>query len=167
MTLVFVVALSACSKDKPPVETDPEPIEDLSTDTPDPEVDEDAMDGRDVESEPMEAIPVLEDVFFDFDKAELSSSAKRALEKNARQLKDASSYTITIEGHCDERGTASYNLALGERRAKAAASFLRSLGVSSSRVKTVSYGEERPFDSGGSESAWAKNRRAHFIAAKN
>lgn len=165
LMLVFVMALSACSKDKPEVTTTPEPQQEPMTE--EPMVDESDMDNSDVESEPMkEVIPVLEDVFFAFDKSDLSSDAKRKLENNARQLKDAMNYNITIEGHCDERGTAAYNLALGERRAKAAESYLRSLGVSSNKIKTMSWGEEKPFASGHDEAAWAKNRRAHFVLVK-
>ena len=78
-------------------------------------------------------------------------------------LKRYPAWTVTIEGHCDERGTAEYNLALGERRAVAAQAYLVSLGIPASRVKTVSYGKEFPFDPGHDEAAWAKNRRAHFV----
>jgi peptidoglycan-associated lipoprotein len=78
-------------------------------------------------------------------------------------LRQNSSWVITIEGHCDERGTAEYNLALGERRAGAAMAYLVSLGIPASRLKTVSYGKEFPFDPGHDDSAWAKNRRAHFV----
>ena len=161
LILVFVVALSACGKkqttDLP--ETDPEVTEVTEVDT-EPEVDESEMDMGEVDTEPM---PVLEDVFYAFDKATLSSEAKRTLENNADQLKSAPSVMISIEGHCDERGTNAYNLALGEKRAKAAKDYLRSLGVAASQIKTVSYGEERPFASGSNEAAWAKNRRAHFV----
>jgi peptidoglycan-associated lipoprotein len=151
--------MAACTKQQQ-VETNTEPV---VVEEPAPPV-EKPVEKPVVEPEPKpERVPVLEDVFFDFDKADLSGSAKRKLENNARQLKDATTVSVTIEGHCDERGTNAYNMALGERRAKAAASFLRSLGVPASRIKTVSYGEERPFDSGHSESAWAKNRRAHFV----
>jgi peptidoglycan-associated lipoprotein len=78
-------------------------------------------------------------------------------------LKKYSTWQITIEGHCDERGTAEYNLALGERRAVAARNYLVSLGLTADRIKTVSYGKEFPFDPAHTESAWAKNRRAHFV----
>jgi peptidoglycan-associated lipoprotein len=88
--------------------------------------------------------------------------AQRALDKNATQLRDASTFDILIEGHCDERGTNAYNLALGEKRAEAAKSYLVSQGIAASRITTVSYGEERPFDTGHNEAGWAKNRRAHF-----
>jgi peptidoglycan-associated lipoprotein len=102
------------------------------------------------------------DVYFDFDSYALSSEAKSTLEGNARELK-AKQGAITIEGHCDERGTKAYNLALGEKRANAAKEFLIALGVDGGRVNTVSYGKERPFEQGHDESSWAKNRRAHFV----
>ena len=162
-SLVFVMALAlvACGGQDTDVSQDPEtdpPVEDRTATEPD--VSENDMNDNEVESEP---VPVLEPVFFDYDKHNLSSSAKATLSRNADQLKSATSYSITIEGHCDERGTNAYNLALGEKRAKAAMEYLRSLGVSVSRIQTVSYGEERPFASGSSESAWSKNRRAHFV----
>jgi peptidoglycan-associated lipoprotein len=106
----------------------------------------------------------LSDVFFDFDQYNLSSEAKSTLEANARELKRVGDSGVTIEGHCDERGTKAYNLALGEKRANAAKDYLVTLGVTASRINTISYGKERPFDSGHDESAWAKNRRAHFVS---
>jgi peptidoglycan-associated lipoprotein len=105
----------------------------------------------------------LKPVFFDYDSAELAMDAQAALTENATVLKKYSSWTITIEGHCDERGTAEYNLALGERRAVAARAYLVSLGIPADRLRTVSYGKEFPFDSGHDDSAYAKNRRAHFV----
>jgi peptidoglycan-associated lipoprotein len=105
----------------------------------------------------------LSDAFFDFDSYTLTSEAKGTLESNARELKRVTTATVTIEGHCDERGTKAYNLALGEKRANAAREFLVALGVSGSRITIVSYGKERPFDAGHDETAWAKNRRAHFV----
>ncbi|MFQ5785111.1 MAG: peptidoglycan-associated lipoprotein Pal [Alphaproteobacteria bacterium] len=99
-------------------------------------------------------------VFFDFDKAVLKPAAQRTLERQATWLKQYSSVTITIEGHCDERGTREYNLALGERRATAAKNFLVALGVNPSRVSTISYGKERPAALGHNEAAWSQNRRA-------
>ena len=88
---------------------------------------------------------------------------KSSLEKNARELKNFPSVNIIIEGHCDERGTEDYNLALGEKRAKAARDYLVSLGVKSGRITIVSYGETRPFAYGHDESSWKQNRRAHFV----
>jgi peptidoglycan-associated lipoprotein len=105
----------------------------------------------------------LGDVFYDFDQYNLTSESKGTLEANARELKRVGDATITIEGHCDERGTKAYNLALGDKRANAAKDYLVSLGVTASRITTISYGKERPFDTGHDESAWAKNRRAHFV----
>ena len=104
----------------------------------------------------------LYDVFFDFDKYDLSAEARDNLATNARVLKAAANVKIVIEGHCDERGTNEYNLALGERRANAVKNYLVSLGIPSARIKTISYGEEKPFAMGHNEEAWRQNRRGHF-----
>ena len=98
-------------------------------------------------------------VFFDFDKYNLDSNARRTLEKQAAWLKTNANLSVTIEGHADERGTREYNLALGERRANAAKDYLVALGISPGRVKTISYGKERPVALGSNEAAWAQNRR--------
>ena len=98
-------------------------------------------------------------VFFDFDKYNLQPDARATLEKQAAWMKRFASVTISIEGHCDERGTREYNLALGERRANAVKDFLVALGVSPSRVKTISYGKERPIALGSNDQAWEQNRR--------
>jgi peptidoglycan-associated lipoprotein len=105
----------------------------------------------------------LKPVFFELDSAELSATGQKALDENAALLKRYASWTVTVEGHCDERGTAEYNLALGERRAGTARAYLVSLGISGDRLKIVSYGKEFPFDPGHDESAFSKNRRAHFV----
>jgi len=105
----------------------------------------------------------LKPVFFGLDASDVDGPGQKVLEANADIMKKYPSWQISIEGHCDERGTAEYNLALGERRAIAARNYLVSLGVSADRVKTVSYGKEFPFDPGHTEDAWAKNRRAHFV----
>lgn len=102
-------------------------------------------------------------VFFDFDSYSLRDDARATLDAGARLLRDNVSATITIEGHCDERGTAEYNQALGEKRAQAARDYLVGAGIAASRITVISYGKERPFDSGHDESAWASNRRAHFV----
>jgi peptidoglycan-associated lipoprotein len=115
---------------------------------------------------PERQYPVLEDVFFDFDKYNLREDAIVSLEKNAEELKKFPEVRILIEGHCDERGTEDYNLALGEKRAKAARDYLVNLGIDPSRIEIISYGESRPFDPGHNEEAWAKNRRAHFVIKK-
>lgn len=105
----------------------------------------------------------LEIVFFDYDSAELQEAARAALRANADLLNSSMSWVVTIEGHCDERGTAEYNLGLGERRAFAARNYLLELGIAAQRVRTVSYGKEFPFDPAHDERAWAQNRRAHFV----
>jgi peptidoglycan-associated lipoprotein len=104
---------------------------------------------------------MVKDVFFDFDKYELRSDARAVLQENARLLKENGG-NVVLEGHCDERGTEEYNLALGERRAGAARAYLSDLGVDASMLSTVSYGEEKPFATGSDESAWSQNRRVHF-----
>ncbi|NTW54560.1 MAG: peptidoglycan-associated lipoprotein Pal [Chlorobaculum sp.] len=106
---------------------------------------------------------VIGDIFFDFDSSALSSEAQEQLKQNASWLQSHKLSTVSIEGHCDERGTDEYNIALGERRAEAARSYLETLGVAGNRLSTVSFGEEKPFDPGHNEESWAKNRRDHFI----
>jgi len=101
-------------------------------------------------------------IFFDFDKYDLKPASKDVLKAKAAVLKKYGSWKMLIEGHCDERGTEEYNLALGERRARSAYEFLVVLGVPSSRLKIVSFGEERPAEAGSNETAWAKNRRCEF-----
>ncbi len=105
----------------------------------------------------------LQDAFFAFDESTLSADAQTALTNSANWLKKNTKYGLLIEGHCDERGTEQYNLALGDRRANTAKEYLQTLGIDASRLRTVSYGEERPFDAGHDEAAWAKNRRAHLV----
>jgi peptidoglycan-associated lipoprotein len=106
----------------------------------------------------------LEDAFFDYDDFSLRQDAKTALERDGKFLEKNASTKVVIEGHCDERGSVEYNLALGEKRARAAKDYLVSYGVSGGRLTTISYGKERPFDPGHDESAWAKNRRAHLVS---
>jgi peptidoglycan-associated lipoprotein len=106
---------------------------------------------------------MTERIYFDFDKSVLKLEAQALLKKKAEWLKANPNSKLLIEGNCDERGTAEYNLALGERRAAAAQSYIVALGIPASRIKTVSYGKEFPFDPGHDEAAWAKNRRAHFV----
>src|SRR5262245_8008648 len=105
----------------------------------------------------------LRPVFFELDSSDLTTEGQRILDGNAAVLKQHGTWTITVEGHCDERGSAEYNLALGERRALSARAYLISLGVPADRLRTVSYGKEFPFDPGHDEPAYAKNRRAHFV----
>ncbi|MBW2654415.1 MAG: peptidoglycan-associated lipoprotein Pal [Deltaproteobacteria bacterium] len=104
-----------------------------------------------------------QDIHFEYDSSELSSMSKMVLKEKAAWLKTNYSVVVTIEGHCDERGTTEYNLALGERRASTAKSYLINLGVAASRLDTISYGEEQPKDSGKTESAYRENRRDHFV----
>jgi len=103
----------------------------------------------------------LRDIFFDLDSAELTNEAQRDIEENAEALGDGS-VSITLEGHCDEQGTAEYNLALGQRRAQAVFAYLSSLGIATSRIAVISYGENIPLVPNSTEEAWAKNRRVHF-----
>ncbi len=102
-------------------------------------------------------------VFFPLDSFEVSADGRAILQASAQLLREQPTWQVTIEGHCDERGTAEYNLSLGERRAVAAKTYLVSLGVAAARLRTVSYGKEFPFDPGHDEGAWTKNRRAHFV----
>ena len=109
------------------------------------------------------SVVMQEDIYFDFDKSTLTPAAQDNLLRKAEWLRGNSDATVTIEGHCDERGTNEYNLALGDRRAESAKSFLIDLGIDPSRLTTISYGEERPVDPRNAEEAWAKNRRDHFV----
>jgi peptidoglycan-associated lipoprotein len=108
----------------------------------------------------------LEDVLFEYDQATLTDRARAVLEKHALWLQSHRAAKVTVEGHCDERGTAEYNLALGDQRARAARDYLVSLGVAADRLNTVSYGKERPLDPLNSEAAYSRNRRAHFVVSR-
>ena len=105
-------------------------------------------------------------IYFAFDKSDLTDKSKSTLREKANWLRANGDYSVTISGNCDERGTAEYNLALGERRAHAAKKFLMGLGISANRLATVSYGEEKPIDPGHNEDAWAKNRNDQFSLNK-
>jgi len=106
---------------------------------------------------------LLKDIHFDFDKYDILPEDAQILKENAALLMNYPKVKIQVEGHCDERGTNEYNLALGERRANAAKKYLVSLGISADRISSISYGEEKPLDTGHNEEAWAKNRRGHFV----
>ena len=106
---------------------------------------------------------LFKDIHFDFDKYDIRREDEGILRENASWLKKNPKMKIQIEGHCDERGTGEYNLALGERRANNTKKYLVSLGINSDRISTISFGEEKPLDPGHSEEAWAKNRRAHIV----
>jgi len=105
----------------------------------------------------------LKPLFFAYDSEDVDDAGRKVLADNAAILKKYATWIITIEGHSDERGTAEYNLALGDRRALSAKNYLLSLGISADRLRTVSYGKEFPFDPGHDADAWSKNRRAHFM----
>jgi peptidoglycan-associated lipoprotein len=105
----------------------------------------------------------LKDVFFDYDKSNIRDDQKAALNDNVGWLKANTRAKVLLEGHCDERGTAEYNLGLGERRSKAVKDYLIAAGVAADRISTISYGKERPFVLGHDESAWKWNRRGHFV----
>jgi peptidoglycan-associated lipoprotein len=109
----------------------------------------------------------LRPVFFQLDSAELDDAGRAVATANADILRKNPAWVVTIEGHCDERGSAAYNLALGERRAGAVKAFLVSMGIAQNRVRTVSYGKEFPFDPGHTEEAWALSRRGHFVITSN
>jgi peptidoglycan-associated lipoprotein len=105
----------------------------------------------------------VRDAFFNYNESNLSEDAQMALNATANWMRNNPQYNLLIEGHCDERGTEQYNLALGDRRASIVRDYLVTLGIEAGRLRTVSYGEERPFDEGHDESAWRQNRRAHLV----
>jgi peptidoglycan-associated lipoprotein len=143
----------------PPAERVPDDTGDFGTPTPDEET---LADSYGTSADVLNQQGVLKRVHFDFDKFDLKSEAIRTLGENAALIREHSQYDIRIEGHCDERGTVEYNLALGEKRARSARDYLVSLGIPASRLRVISYGKERPFDPGHNEVAWAMNRRADF-----
>ncbi len=173
LALAAFTAFSACGKKTPPAPPPPPPVAPEAPPPappppPRPEVapvvDEYARI-KAMSAEDIEKSGLLAEVYFDFDKAEIRDQDRGVLSKNAEALKRFDFLRITVEGHCDERGTVEYNLALGERRAKAAHDYLVSLGVPAERLKTVSYGKEVPACAQSSEDCWQKNRRAHFTVS--
>ena len=138
----------------------PEPVPETAPIPPEPGITNDPLAG---DLDAINKNSPFQPVFFPLDSFEVDGGGQQALNTNAGILKKYPSWVITIEGHCDERGTAEYNLALGEKRALAAKTYLVSLGVPADRLRTVSYGKEFPFDPGHDEGAWSKNRRAHFV----
>ena len=178
--MVLVAALGACAKKTPPVArpvppppstgdpnatkrppTPPTPVAEPQPIPPEPTLSSDDIGSKDIDD--INRNSPFQPVFFLYDQFEVDAAGQTALNGNADILKKYPSWIITIEGHADERGTAEYNLALGERRALAARNYLVSLGIPADRLRTVSYGKEFPFDPGHTESSWSKNRRAHFV----
>ena len=175
---IVIAVVAACGKKPPPVArpmppptagaggggnpppAPPKPLEEPVVVPPEP-VPEDAVGSKSLDD--LNRDSPLKPVFFDLDSADLGPPSVQSLQENAQVLKKYSTWQITIEGHCDERGSAEYNLALGERRANTARDYLVSLGIPATRVRTVSYGKEFPFDPGHTETSWSKNRRAHFV----
>ena len=174
--LMIAVAIGACAKKTAPVARPapppsttsgpakppgpPQPVKEDVVVPPEP-IAEDSVAGKSLDD--LNRDSPLKPAFFELDSAELSPDAQSILQSNAGVLKQFGSWQITIEGHCDERGSAEYNLALGERRAIAARDYLVSLGIGANRIRTVSYGKEFPFEPLHEEAAWSKNRRAHFV----
>lgn len=177
VAVACVMVTLACSKKAPPVAR-PMPPPPVSSDPasrtpepPQPVPEPTVVPPEPVPSDAISSAPLdelnrnspLKPVFFELDSSDLSRDGQKVLDDNAGLLKRYGTWTVTIEGHCDERGTAEYNLALGERRAAASRAYLVSLGIPADRLRTVSYGKEFPFDPGHDESAFSKNRRAHFV----
>jgi peptidoglycan-associated lipoprotein len=177
---ILVVALalmaSACAKKTVPVAKPAPPPTGAGTGTPPPgppqpvaeptvvppmPMPEDAISSKSLDD--LNRDSPLTPVFFQLDSSDIDATGQTSLQQNAGVLKQYPTWQITIEGHADERGSAEYNLALGERRALAARDYLVSLGIAATRVRTVSYGKEFPFDPARTEAAYAKNRRAHFV----
>jgi len=177
-TFVVMVTLAGCHKNQPPVlrpqpppAASPAPGPSRPPAPPEPVVEPPVVPAEPVASDTIASASLdelnknspLKPVFFEYDSAEVTAANQGILDQNAAVLKKYPSWTVTIEGHCDERGTAEYNLALGERRAVSVRAYLLSLGLPADRLRTVSYGKEFPFDPGHEEAAYAKNRRAHFV----
>jgi len=175
LVLCLVVSIGGC-KNKTQPDTTPEPPaatnEPARSPEPDPnarvEVENDGFDEQAVEQREMPRLSrsqvdeMMINVYFGFDEYDLTEDTRRVLQSNADVLQNNRDFSVVIEGHCDERGTIEYNLALGEKRARAVRDYLVSLGLSPSRLRIVSFGEERPADRGRTESAWSQNRRAEF-----
>ena len=171
VTLMAALALAAGCKKKAPT-TAQEARPPVTATSPETQVAPPATTAprRDVEAEvlsqdidKMNKAGYLTDAFFDYDQSDLREDARTALAADAEWLKRYPTVQVLVEGHCDERGTAAYNLALGDRRSNAAKEYLVSLGVDGSRIRTVSYGKERPFCTESSETCWQQNRRGHLV----
>jgi peptidoglycan-associated lipoprotein len=168
VSLAFIA--TGCHKKKPPVIEPPTTEQgqmgtETMTEHP-PEAVKPGTEGALTEMTIDEVTRQLQPVFFDFDKSDIREDQIAALQNNASILKKNPTASVLIEGHCDERGTVEYNLALGDRRAKAAQDYLVSLGIAENRTSTISYGKSRPFAEGHDEDAWRLNRRAQFVGVK-
>jgi peptidoglycan-associated lipoprotein len=178
LLLILVLPIAVSCKKKPPADSDqppaPAPTEQATPapseeptrqDVTDPFQGED-VDRQEIDEEQTAAYwnrnMIMQTVFFGFDSSELTDQARDSLQRNATWLRNNDAFNLAIGGHCDERGTIEYNLALGQRRANIVRDYLVSLGVEVERMRVVSYGEEKPVDAGRTESAWSKNRRADF-----
>jgi peptidoglycan-associated lipoprotein len=139
----------------------PSPVVEPTVVPPEPVLEDAGLNAKDLDA--LNRDSPLQPAFFAYDSSELEAEAQQTLTANAQVLKQYATWVITIEGHADERGTAEYNLALGERRALAARNYLIALGIAADRLRTISYGKEFPFDPTHSEAGWSKNRRAHFV----
>ena len=187
LALVLLIVSPACKKKVDPVVTpsgatttmtppDVAPPPPLPSETTVPE-EKDFVDAQPVEVVPSDIEEFnrwaqrqghVRDAFYNYDEATLDDAAQSALTASANWLKGSqgAGYSLLIEGHCDERGTEQYNLALGDKRANSAKDYLVTLGVDARRIRTVSYGEERPFEEGHDDAAWAQNRRAHLVLVR-
>jgi len=145
----------------PPPPPPPRPAERVEDSVPVPAISEDTIANRSLED--LNRDSPFKPAFFGLDSSELDDAGRAVVSVNADIMKRYPTWVVTVEGHCDERGTAEYNLALGERRAVAVKTYLVALGISPDRVRTVSYGKEFPFDTGHTDSAWSNNRRGHFV----
>jgi peptidoglycan-associated lipoprotein len=183
VALAVVLALAACGgKKRPPVlattpggerapaQTAEPPVQPVEEGPDVSAVGREGASGADIRggaaSAVSESSSPLADIQFELDSATLTDQARATLEKHALWLQGRRDVRVTIEGHCDERGTTEYNLALGEQRARAARDYLASLGVAAGRIRVVSLGKERPLEPGHDEAAWAKNRRDHFAVSR-
>ena len=176
LVVVMAVSMGACKSSGSKVQAptpSPTPVPTPATDSVTEEVVYEPVTETIISEQVTEELPddlvqlnaqgYLEDVFFETDRFDLTPAAREALSKNAAWLQKHSTISILVEGHCDERNTREYNLALGERRASTVSQYLVLLGIPSQRIQIISYGEERPFALGNNESAWQLNRRDHFV----
>ena len=180
--VIVAIALAgagACAKKKAPVAKPTTPPPAVGSPTggnrpptpPEPVREPEPIPAEPIASDPLSSTDIdsinrnspFQPVFYALDEAEIDTAGQQALNANAGLMKKYATWIVTIEGHSDERGTAEYNLALGERRAVAARNYLVALGIPAERLRTVTYGKEFPFEPGHDEGSWSKNRRAHFV----